>query len=134
MTDYSKHQWETNVGGNIGSVRHGGKIGGIELDTSVLDKITANLQPKAAKIIHKWGIKMAGEWSASVPYVTTAFQQSILSESKMVAPLTYRLSDGVEYGIFVELGTHKKAARPHLVPTIEKNYQGFCEAFGELFE
>lgn len=108
-------------------------VGGITIDTSVLDKITADLKPKAAEIVEAHGQKVASDWAAGVPVDTGAYRSSILSESKMTDELTFTASDGVEYGVFVELGTSKMAARPSLVPALERNRQGFYNAFKGLF-
>jgi hypothetical protein len=44
------------------------------------------------------------------------------------------IHDGVEYGIFVELGTSRMAARPNLVPAFEQVTKGLDEAIGQAIE
>ncbi len=39
------------------------------------------------------------------------------------------ISDGVEYGLFLEMGTVKMAARPTAVPAVEAVRPGFEQAF-----
>lgn len=106
----------------------------VYLDTSVLDKITAEMQPKASKIVNKYGLAIASSWSQDVRKDTTAFEQSILSESKMTGDLTFTASDGVDYGIWNELGTSKMAAKPSLTQAVEKWRDKFLNAFSELFK
>ena len=109
-------------------------VGGITLDTSVLDRITAQMRPNAAKIVNTYGLKVASEWAADVPVDTGNYRNSITSESQMTDELTFTAQDGTDYGVFVELGTSKMAARPSLVPALESNAQAFEQAFAELFK
>lgn len=44
------------------------------------------------------------------------------------------IHDGVEYGIFQELGTSKRAARPSLVPAFEQVTKGLDQAIGQAIE
>lgn len=108
-------------------------VGGIRIDTSVLDKITAEIEPKAAQTVNKYGIAITGEAAKFSPVDTSALRNSITSESHMVDNMTFRVQDGVEYGIFQELGTSKMAAQPFLVPAIEAWRDRFYSAFAELF-
>lgn len=110
------------------------KVSGLKIDTRVLDRMVAEARPKASKIINTFGLKIASDWAANVPVDTGAFRSSILSESQMAGEMTFIAQDGVEYGVFVELGTSRMAARPSLVPAIENNRQAFFNAFKELFE
>lgn len=42
--------------------------------------------------------------------------------------ITRWVHDGVEYGIYQEMGTHKMAAQPFMRPSIEANRRGFERA------
>jgi HK97 gp10 family phage protein len=108
-------------------------VGGVKLDTAVLDKITAELKPKAREIIETYGTLMAGDAAKGAPVETGALRSSITSESHMESDLTYVVQDGVEYGVFQELGTSKMAAQPFMVPSIEKWREKFYKAFEGLF-
>lgn len=44
------------------------------------------------------------------------------------------VADGVEHGLFVEMGTTKMAARPCLVPAFEKNTRNLGRALGQAVE
>lgn len=46
----------------------------------------------------------------------------------------YWVQDGVEYGIYLELGTSRMAARPFMVPAIERAARWFERRFAELFK
>lgn len=108
-------------------------IGGVILDTAILDRITAEMKPKAGKVVQKYGIAIAGAASQNAPVDTGALKNSVVSESEMVAPLTFHVQDGVEYGIFQELGTSRMAAHPFVVPALEAWAQRFVDGFAELF-
>jgi HK97 gp10 family phage protein len=121
-----------------GSLAH---VSGLYLDTSILDRMTAEAKPKAAKIVKKYGIKIAGDAAKAAPvasmassgYVGGSLRNSILSESHMDGDMTFIVQDGVEYGIYNEYGTSRMAAQPFFVPAIEANRQKFLDAFAELF-
>lgn len=107
---------------------------GVQLDTTVLDKITAEIKPKASKIIETYGQAMTGQAAKNAPVDTGALKNSITANSKMIETLTFRIQDGVEYGVYQEFGTSKMAAHPWLIPAVESFRKKFLAAFGELFK
>ena len=107
---------------------------GAVLDTAVLDRITAQMRPKARMIVNKYGLAITGEASKLAPVDTSALRNSILSESKMTGDMTFTVSDGVEYGVYQEFGTSKMAAQPFMTPAIEAWAKRFQDAFAELFK
>lgn len=109
-------------------------VGGIKIDTRVLDRITADMRPKAAEIVEEHGFAIASAAAQGAPVDTAALRNSILSESGMTGDLQYTIQDGVTYGIFQELGTSKMAAQPFLTPAVERGRRPFLSAFKELFE
>lgn len=109
-------------------------VGNIVIDTSVLDKITVQMRPKAAGIVNRYGLAIATDAVKRAPVDTGALINSIMSESKMIDEMTYRVQDGVTYGVFQELGTSKMAARPFLKPALEAWRSKFLAAFAELFK
>ena len=109
-------------------------VGGIVLDTAVLDRITAEMKPKAAKIVETYGLAVTGTAAQNAPVDTGALRNSITSESQMTGEMTFTVQDGVEYGQFVELGTSRMAAQPFLIPALEAWSQRFTDAFAELFK
>ncbi len=130
MPDYSKYQWNTK----IGNVRHGGMVGGISLDTSLLDKMSAEIEEKASHLVEDVGNETVSEVVRLAPEDTGELKDSYLRESGMIEKLLFRIQDGVPYGIFQELGTHKMAAQPHVVPAMEGVEAEITQAFKELFE
>ena len=110
------------------------KMEGVVLDTRVLDKITAEMKPRAIRIVKAYGNMMLANAVKRAPVDTGALINSMTANSKMVEELTYRLQDGVEYGVFQELGTSKMSARPFMKPAIEEFKQKFFNAFKDLFK
>ena len=109
-------------------------VGGIKLDTAILDRMTAQMRPKAAAIVEEHGLAIASEAAQGAPVDTAALRNSLLSESGMTGDMEFTIQDGVEYGVFQELGTSKMAAQPFLVPAVERRRAAFLSAFKELFE
>lgn len=122
------------------------QVGSVKLDTALLDKITAEMRPKARDIVNTYGIAIAGEAAKNAPLDTGALRNSILSESTMTGDLSFTVQDGVEYGAAVELGHVKRtragtqdvagfvAARPFMLPAVEKWRDKFLTAFEGLFK
>lgn len=130
MPDYGKYQWTTR----IGNVKYGGKVGGVSLDTSLLDAMSDEIADKASGLIEEAGNEITNNVYELAPKDTGALSESYLENSGMVSDLTFRITDGVTYGIFQELGTRKMAAQPHVVPAIEAGEQELVRAFMELFK
>jgi HK97 gp10 family phage protein len=107
---------------------------GAVLDTKVLDRITAELRPKARKIVNSYGLAIASDAAQMAPVDTGALRNSITSESKMTGDMTFTVSDGVEYGVYQEFGTSKMGSYPFMIPAIEKWKDIFMGAFAELFK
>lgn len=130
MADYSKYQWKTKVG----TVKYGGKVGGISLDMSLLEQMSDEIADKAALLIHDAGMEITNQVYELSPKDTGALAESYIMESGMTDKLTFTISDGVSYGIFNELGTSKMAAQPHVVPAMENAEGEVKKAFTELFQ
>jgi len=126
-----------------------------KLDTAVLDRITAQLEPRAANIIGRVAKEIEGDAKmrigrpgpASHPRAlvdTGALMSSILAEAKDAKRLSWWVHDGVEYGIHWELGFHQMvwgrfqmlgiSQHPFLVPAVEKFRPEFEKRFAELFK
>jgi HK97 gp10 family phage protein len=107
---------------------------GVILDTAVLDRITAEIRPKARKIVNDYGNMVTNEAIKRAPVDTGALMNSISSESKMTGDMTFTVQDGVEYGVFQEFGTSRMAAQPFMTPAIETWRDRFFAAFEGLFK
>jgi hypothetical protein len=121
-------------------------VGGVRIETAILDKMTAEAKPKAIKIVRQYGFIIAGNASERAPYDTGNLKNKILATSKMIEEMVFRIQDGTDYGIFLELGHITRqiagnynvrrfiAARPFMFPALEAYRQRFINAFSELFK
>jgi HK97 gp10 family phage protein len=107
---------------------------GVTLDTTLLDKLIAETAPKASRVVQDYGFKIASEAVQGAPVDTGALRNSITSESRLEQPLLFIVRDGVEYGVFVEFGTSRQAARPFMIPAIENNKEKFLDAFRDILK
>jgi HK97 gp10 family phage protein len=90
----------------------------VKLDTRALDKMISSLNINTDQAISSIAFQVEGEAKLLSPVKTGALKNSIHTEK--VEENTYIVGDGVEYGIYQELGTCKMAARPFLIPALEK--------------
>jgi len=115
----------------------------VDLDTRVLDSIIANNPQRAEGIIRKLAQQVEAETknsmvdegtgrtyvrggiahTASAPGQPPAVDTGNLKNSiqtNRVSQREYRVNVGAEYGIYLELGTSRMAARPFLTPAVER--------------
>lgn len=118
------------MAGSFAKITHHGMV----LDTTVLDRITRELKPKARAIVNKYGLAVTASSAKNAPVLTGALRDSITSESRMTGDMTFTVSDGVEYGVYQEFGTSKMGAWPFMRPAIEEWHNKFLSAFSELFK
>ncbi len=109
-------------------------VGNVHIDTRALDKLTDELKPRASAIVKKYGNIITVSAVKRAPVDTGNLINTITANSKLIEPLTFRVQDGTEYGIFQELGTHKMSAHPFLRPAVEEWRERFLSAFSELFK
>lgn len=106
----------------------------VKLDTRKLDKIAKDAPSTADGIVRKWAAVIAGDAARDAPVETGALRNSILANSpQKMGPEYYRVQDGVEYGIWQEIGTARMRARPFLTPAVERHWEAFKADFKRLF-
>lgn len=135
MADTSQYQWSTKYG----AVKFGGAVAGVRLDTAMLDAMIAEFKPAISAVLEEVGKETAQVISAAAPVDTGELRDSYLSESELMEELLYRIQDGapvsgVAHGIYVELGTSRMAAQPHVVPAVEKAYPELIGKVEDLFK
>lgn len=113
------------------------KVSSITLDTKELDKITARLKPRAKRIVKTSAFAVEADAKIFAPVDTHALQNSL--NARQVDPMTWQITDGVEYGIHQELGFHhpdsgKFIQNPFMVPAMEKERPNFWKAWKGLFK
>ncbi len=109
-------------------------VGGVRIETAILDKMTAEAKPKAIRIVKQYGSIITTDAIKRAPVDTGNLINTISSNSKMIEEMIFRVQDATEYGIFQELGTSKMSARPFMFPALEAYRQRFINAFSELFK
>ena len=76
-------------------------LDGVILDTTLLDKLTAEIAGRVSKVVESYGLKIASEAAQGAAVDTGALRNSITSESHLEQPLLFIIQDGVEYGVLV---------------------------------
>jgi HK97 gp10 family phage protein len=87
------------------------------LDTRTLERIAASIGGNADQALSAVAFQVEAEAKVRAPVDTGALKNSIHAERKRRG--LYWVADGVEYGIYQELGTSRMAAQPFLVPAVE---------------
>jgi HK97 gp10 family phage protein len=98
------------------------RVSKVVLDTKVLDKFAASLGQSTDQAMSGIAHQVEGEAKNLAPVDTGALKNSI--NTQKLSEKHYIVADGVEYGIYQELGTKKMSAHPFLIPAVElvKNY------------
>lgn len=108
----------------------------ITLDTKVLDGMSAKLRGRAANVVKGAAFAIQGEAAKRAPVDTSALANSIIAVQ--MQELLWRVQDGVEYGVYQELGFrhHHSGAfiqNPFMVPAVEYIRPHFARNWGALF-
>lgn len=101
------------------------------LDTRKLDTIRSQLVPRAQGILSDSSQDIAEQAQQNAPVDTGALRDSI--EAEQSASLEWLVHDGVDYGIYQELGTSRMQAQPFVVPAVEGYRTKFSHVWGPLF-
>jgi HK97 gp10 family phage protein len=127
----------------------------IRLDTVELDRIASGLDKSVEQVIEAFAFEVEAEAKTLAPVLTGALRASIYTRTKsggsqptaigsapseeIPAPggdVIATVGSGIEYGAFVELGTHKMGAQPFLGPAVEDKAHDLNdgEMWRKLFE
>lgn len=93
------------------------QVGKVTLDTRELDRIAAHLGVNVERALASIAEAVQAQAVSRAPVATGALKNSIATEQK--SRFLYWVADGVEYGIYQELGTSRMAAQPFMVPAVE---------------
>ena len=120
----------------------------IELDISGIERLLRQIPGRAEDVLDtaaariefraKAGMKGGGtphtpSAPGEPPHVDTGALKSSIRWWKP-QQLTRHIGDGVEYGIYLEFGTSRMAARPWLTPAVEAEREPLKKAWGYLFK
>lgn len=89
-----------------------------KLDTTGIDKLLAQMGDNVDRAVRETANEVRNVAANLAPVDTGDLRDSL--EAIKVVNGVYWVQDGVEYGIYQELGTYKMAAQPFLVPAIEQ--------------
>lgn len=112
-------------------------VSSIRLDLGVLDDIRRTLTPKAENILDAGARKIEARWKGYATekgVVDTGAYRSSVHVEPDHKPLERTITDGVEYGIYQELGHHNVPARPCATPAFEDERRPLQDAWWQLFE
>jgi HK97 gp10 family phage protein len=105
----------------------------VTLETKILDSIIAECDKEAAAIVKAGAFAVEGQAKTKAPVDTGALKSSLEAEENG-SPLRWWVHDGVEYGIYQELGTSKMSAQPFLVPAVEAVRDNWVALWRKFFE
>lgn len=132
----------------------------VELVFNHIGKIKAEARAKADKIVRKTAFDIEAGAKQNAPVDTAALENSIytatkndsnydtatstalgknpdahiLPEVRPTDDLTAVVGPSVDYGLVVEMGSHKKGARPYLGPAAELARPSFLKAMERLID
>ena len=106
--------------------------GGITLDTAELDRIRANVMPRAEQVVAGAAFAVEGRAKTLAPVDTGFLKSSIGAERQ--SGLSWLVWAYAEYALYVEVGTSRMAAQPYMIPALEQVYPEFVRNWRSLFE
>ena len=107
----------------------------VKLDIGKLESLIANLPADADKVCGIAALNIERRAKTVVPVDTGALRASI--HTKKMQHLLWMVGDGVEYGLYVELGLETNPnypKQPWLIPSTEAEKSAFEAAFKALFK
>ena len=105
------------------------------IDLKGLEKITKELEPRAQKILDEAAFEVETNAKQNAPVLTGALRNSIhVNKTSNQNKFSRVISDGVEYGIYQELGTSRMAAQPFMIPAVEAIREKFEKMWEALFK
>jgi hypothetical protein len=109
--------------------------GGLIVDVDVKWAGTPSFPGRLSSALEKLARDFGALWQSNIHAAgavdTGAYVGSI--EAERVSETEWVVHDGVEYGIFVEFGTHRMAARPCAQPAIAQIQQAAPSVFSGIF-
>lgn len=127
----------------------------VRLDMSGFDKYGGGFNLAASRYLRSFGMQIVGyiktsmkpgnyrpyrrgkdkiHWSSAPGQPPAVDTGALINSIQMTAkgPFEVWIHDGVEYGIYLELGTHNMAARPFMKPAIENYRKDFISGWSKL--
>lgn len=105
---------------------------GVKLDTFKLDQIIAKFPKEAENVVKAGAYAVQGRAQTYAPVDTGALKNSL--KASRAGNLLWWVGDGVEYGIYQELGTSRMRAQPFMVPAVMFCQRYYTGLWQELFD
>lgn len=96
----------------------------MDIQFNLIPQMSAAVQKEVAKVVATTTIDVEARAKEEAPVDTGNLRASISHESK---DLTGTVTVGADYGLYVEVGTHKRAATPYLRPAVEDAQADFIK-------
>lgn len=103
----------------------------IDIDMKVLEKFAQMTDMSVEQALKATAYQVEGLAKDRAPVDTGALKNSIHNWKR--GEMEHAVGDGVEYGIFQELGTNKMSAHPFLIPALRKAVQQITDAVAKEF-
>ena len=103
------------------------------LKSDKLDKIAADLRPRASEIVRKTAADIEARAKTTVPVDTGNLKNSIQTEMEPDSTEAI-VGTAVNYSVYVEYGTRRMAAKPYMTPAAEAARPAFEAAMKTLIE
>ena len=94
----------------------------VRLDTAKLDRIIATFPREAEGVVKSGAYAVTGKAMSLAPVDTGALKNSL--HAAKAGDLLWWSGDGVDYGIYQEMGTSRMSAHPFMRPAVE-----FCQPY-----
>lgn len=95
-------------------------------------KFGQETRKRASQVVKRAALQCEGLAKVNAPVDTGALRNSI--QAKPVDDLTWEVGVGVDYALFVEMGTSKMAAQPYMTPAAEAVRPQFLGEMRDIFE
>ncbi len=102
------------------------------IERSTLDGMGENVRVALGKAIAKIAKDIEAHAKVAVPVKTGFLKNSI--EARQVSPFSWRVRVAANYGIYVEFGTKRMAARPYFTPAVDMMRPIFAEVVRQSVE
>ena len=106
----------------------------IDVRFDKLPRLSAAMHQRAADAVESAARECEGWAKIFVPVDTGATRNSIDAQPEAGDDLTWVVAPHTDYALFLELGTHGRAARPFMAQASEAAKPGFIEDMGKIAE
>lgn len=107
-------------------------VQGLNEFKGTLEQAAGRVEGLAGKVVRKTALDVQAEAVSRAPWDTGALRNSI--QVKQQGALSATVAPGVNYAVYLELGTSRMGPRPYLFPALEAKSPPFVTAMGKVAE